>query len=248
MKATGTGGGAFPTTDWGLIGDIRGGGATVKLAALNILIRRYWKPVFLFLRHSGADEESAKDATQAFFADWIERDAVPKADPRRGRFRSFMLTCLKRFASNRHRAEHAGRRRPPGGIVSLDAWMDDPDMPFEPSDGMTPEAVFNRAWAVEVVRRVLDHLERECTRTGKEVHFDILARRVVQPILEGRPAPSMRGLAVEHALTEKQASNHLLTAKRAYQRLLRQEIRLYAASDAEVAEEVREIFRILGRT
>jgi hypothetical protein len=38
-----------------------------------------------------------------------------------------------------------------------------------------------------------------------------------------------------------------LTARRAYQRLLRDEIRLYARSEEEVSEEVRGVFKALGK-
>lgn len=242
-----TGKGSFPTTDWGLLADVRGNNPAVKLAALDILIRRYWKPVFLFLRHSGASDDAAKDSTQAFFADWIENDAFAKADERKGRFRSFMLTCLKRFVSNEHRAAHAQKRGPREGLLSLDELMANPEMPFEPADSMTPDAIFQKAWAAEVVRRVLKHLEIECARTGKTVHFDIFSKRVIRPILGGSCEPSMADLGRKHGLTEKQAANHLLTAKRAYQRLLQEEIRLYASSDAEVVSEIRELFLILGK-
>jgi RNA polymerase sigma-70 factor (ECF subfamily) len=239
--------GSFPTTDWGLLADVRGNNPAVKLAALDILIRRYWKPVFLFLRYSGVTDDSARDLTQAFFADWIENDAFAKADERKGRFRSFMLTSLKRFVSNEHRAAHAQKRCPREGLVSLDELMSNPDIFFEPADNMTPEAIFQRAWAAEVVRRVLKHLEVECNQTGKTAHFEIFSRRVIRPILDGSCEPSMADLGREHGLTEKQAANCLLTAKRAYQRLLQEEIRLYASSETEVASEIRELFSILGK-
>lgn len=242
-----TGKGSFPTTDWGLLADVRGNNPAVKLAALEILIRRYWKPVFLFLRHSGASDDAAKDSTQAFFAEWIENDAFAKADERKGRFRSFMLTCLKRFVSNEHRAAHAQKRGPPEGLLSLDELMANPEMSFEPADRMPPDEIFQKAWAAEVVRRVLKHLEIECGRTGKTAHFDILSKRVISPILDGSCEPSMFDLGRKHGLTEKQAANHLLTAKRAYQRLLQEEIRLYASSEAEVASEIQELFSILGK-
>jgi len=57
----------------------------------------------------------------------------------------------------------------------------------------------------------------------------------------------MRELANRHGIDEKQAANALLTARRAYQRLLRDEIRLFARSEEEVSAEVRDIFRALQR-
>ena len=247
MSTTQSGKGAFPTTDWGLFVDIRGGSPAAKQAALDILARRYWKPAFRFLQFSGKDEESAKDLTQAFFADWIEHNAFAKADEQKGRFRSFMLASLKRFVSNEHRADHAQKRRPGAGLLSLDELIDNEENPFEPEDAETPEKAFDRAWAVEVVGRVLKHLEAECRNKGQKAHFDIFSKRLIQPILYGVVAPSMADLGKVHGLTEKQAGNLLETAKRAYRRLLEEEIRLYAASDSEVSEEVRDIFAILNQ-
>lgn len=247
MKATHSGGGAFPTTDWGLFVDIRSGSPAKKRAALDILARRYWKPVFRFLQFSGKDEESAKDLTQAFFAEWIETNAFAKADEQKGRFRSFMLASLKRFAANEHRADQAQKRRPAAGLLSLDELMDNEEKPFEPEDAETPDKAFDRAWAVEVVGRVLKHLEAECRNKGQKAHFDIFSKRLIQPILYGVAAPSMADLGKVHGLTDKQAGNLLETAKRAYRRLLEEEIRLYAASDSEVSEEVRDIFAILNQ-
>ena len=247
MTAMNSGHGAFPTTDWGLFVDIRGGSPAAKQAALEILARRYWKPVFRFLQFTGKDEESAKDLTQAFFAEWIETNAFAKADEQKGRFRSFMLASLKRFAANEHRADQAQKRRPQAGLLSLDELMDDPDISFEPADVRTPDLAFDRAWAAEVVGRGLKHLEAECRNKGQVAHFDIFSRRLIQPILHGQEAPSMADLGKVHGLTEKQAGNLLETAKRTYRRLLEEEVRLYAASDSEVSEEVRDIFAILNQ-
>lgn len=247
MTAMNSGHGAFPTTDWGLFVDIRGESPARKQAALEILARRYWKPVFRFLQFSGKDEESAKDLTQAFFAEWIETNAFAKADEQKGRFRSFMLASLKRFAANEHRADQAQKRRPAAGLLSLDELMDNEEKPFEPEDAETPDKAFDRAWAVEVVGRVLKHLEAECRNKGQKAHFDIFSKRLIQPILYGVAAPSMADLGKVHGLTDKQAGNLLETAKRAYRRLLEEEIRLYATSDSEVSEEVRDIFAILNQ-
>ena len=236
----------FPTTDWGVFAQLHNSNPEAKRVALDILARRYWKPVFIFLKYTGHDEESAKDLTQAFFADWIEKDVFSKAEASKGRFRSFMLSCLKRFVSNQHRAEKAQKRKPAAGLVSLDELMDDTEMPFQPADTMTPELIFDRAWASQVVLLVLRRLEQECRQDGKGSHFDIFTRRIINPILKGDAEPSMADLSQEYALSEKQAANQLLTARRAYQRLLRDELRLYAQSEDEVSAETRDIFSILA--
>ena len=247
MTAMNSGHGAFPTTDWGLFVDIRGESPLAKQAALDVLARRYWQPVFRFLQFSGKDEEAAKDLTQAFFAEWIENNAFAKADEQKGKFRTFMLASLKRFAANEHRDGQAQKRRPAAGWVSLDELMDNEDAPYEPAHTNTPDKAFDRTWAAALVIRCLRHYELESARKGQQAHYDIFSRRLIQPILHGQEAPPMADLGKEHGMTERQAGNLLETAKRAYRRLLEEEIRLYAASDSEVSEEVRDIFAILNQ-
>jgi len=86
---------AFPTTDWGLLKNLSGNDPALRAAGLEILARRYWRPVYCFLRRSGHDDADSKDLTQAFFAGWLENDGFVKADSDKGR--------LKRNAETRAR-------------------------------------------------------------------------------------------------------------------------------------------------
>lgn len=239
---------AFPTTDWGLLKNLSGNNPELRLAGLNILAGRYWRPVYCFLKRSGHGDAESKDLTQAFFAEWIESDGFAKADPGRGRFRSFMLTCLKRFVSNERRAANAQRRKPAAGWVSLDELMENETHPFDPKDeGLTPDRIFDRQWAVGLVMRVLKRLQAECLSTGKAVHYDIFVQRVIGPILNGASEKPLSDLGNKYGMTEKQAGNCLLTAKRAYRRLMEEEVQLYAETESEVADEIRELFLVLGQ-
>jgi hypothetical protein len=56
----------------------------------------------------------------------------------------------------------------------------------------------------------------------------------------------MREIADKLDMTQKQASNALLTARRAYQRLLREEVRTYAVSKDDENEEIRDLFRFFS--
>lgn len=239
---------AFPTTDWGLLKNLRGDDPALRSAGLNILAGRYWRPVYCFLMRSGHGDASSKDLTQAFFVEWVENDGFAKADPDRGRLRALMLTSLMRFASNERRAENAQRRKPAEGLVSLDNLMDNAECPFEPRDhALTPEKIFDRQWAVGIVMRVLKRLEAECLNTGKAIHYDIFMQRVIGPILNGAREESLADLGAKHGMTAKQAGNCLLTAKRACRRLMEDEVRLYAETEDEVADEIRELFLLLGQ-
>jgi hypothetical protein len=49
------------------------------------------------------------------------------------------------------------------------------------------------------VLRVLKHLERECKQTGKAIHYDIFARRIINPILLGNGASGfLWGFSIGH--------------------------------------------------
>ena len=239
---------SFPTTDWGLLKNLKGNDPIFRAAGLEILAKRYWRPVYCFLRRSGHDDADSKDLTQAFFIGWIEKDGFAKADSNKGRLRSFMLTSLKRFVANARRADNAQRRKPAKGLLSLDALMESERHIFEPQDErLSPEKIFDRQWAVGVVMRVVRQLEVECQNTSKSVHYDIFLQRIIGPVLHGAQEQPLADLGKKHGLTEKQAGNCLLTAKRAYRRLMEDEVRLYAETEGEVADEIRDLFRILGQ-
>ena len=84
------------------------------------LIRRYWKPVYCYLRSTGCGEEDAKDFVQEFFAACLRNDFFDKADPALGRFRNFLLSALKHFVANARRAELAKKRHPTKGFAFID--------------------------------------------------------------------------------------------------------------------------------
>jgi RNA polymerase sigma-70 factor (ECF subfamily) len=227
---------AFVTTNWNVIQD----------KELSDLIECYWGPVFHYLRRTGHTEAEAEDLTQEFFTDSLQVDRFSKADPGRGRFRAFLLSALDNFLRNRYRASQAQKRCPPGGLVSLEA-LAAPDMPpFQPSDRETPADAFNREWATQLVVRVLGALEVECRLKQKPEYFDAFRLCVIEPALNGAVAPPRCDLAVRYQTTEKEVSNRLITTRRAYQRLLRAEIKKYATSEADVATEMRDLVAAVG--
>lgn len=238
--------GAFPATRWSQLAALRNGVAAERNAILNFLIQRYWKPVYCYLRRSGCGEEDAKDLVQDFFAFCLQRDFFDQADPARGRFRSFLLGSLQHFLANARRAANAQKRRPEQGFVPLRDPATASSTGVEPADRTTPEAVFHHAWVTYLIQRVLRRLEQECQTTDKQAHYEILRQRLVLPAMEGAEPPPLRDLAQRFGLSEKQAANCLLTARRAYQRLLQEEIRRYATSEDEVVAEIHDLFHFLG--
>ena len=237
--------GNFPSTHWSQLRHAANGDATEYAAAIDFLLQRYWKPVYSYLRRKGQSEEDAKDLTQEFFTNWLTKDLFARADQLRGRFRSLLLSSLDHFVANQRRAERAQRRRPQGGVASLDALIGDEHAGFDPADLHTPEEAFERVWASDLLHRVLRHFEDECRINSKMQLFELFRLRIIGPALYSAAAPPLAEVAPAMGLTKVQAKNRVVTARRAFQRLLKEEIALYASKE-ELAEEESDLFRILS--
>ena len=242
----GGGGGSFPTTHWSMLAEVRGTLSPAHRAVLNLLLDRYWKPVYWYIRRRGLQSEQAKDLVQEFFTSWLQRNLFGRADPSRGRFRSFLLSCLDNFLSNQRRAARAQHRQPPEGFLSIHQLATDARLLIEPVDRDTPEVIFDRTWVSELLRRVLNSFEQECAEAGRQSLFDVFKRRIIDPALGGEPPPSLAELGAPLGLTEKQVSNQIITARRAFQRLLREEVQAFAVSQEDAAAEVRDLFDLLA--
>jgi RNA polymerase sigma-70 factor (ECF subfamily) len=94
----------FATTRWSLVAAAGSGGST---DALEDLCRIYWFPIYAVVRKSGKSRDDAMDLTQGFFEKLLEKRWLDIADDSRGRFRSFLLTALKRYLANEW---HRGQR------------------------------------------------------------------------------------------------------------------------------------------
>ena len=111
---------AFATTHWSVVLTAGDSDPDRARTALSQLCEGYWYPLYAFLRRRGSGAEEARDLTQGFFADLLERGDLGGADPERGRFRSFLLTALKNFAANAHEREAALKRGGGRSRLSLD--------------------------------------------------------------------------------------------------------------------------------
>jgi RNA polymerase sigma-70 factor (ECF subfamily) len=237
---------AFPVTDWQQLDRLKTEGDPGHHPVLGLLAERYWSPIFTFLVSQGHSEHEAEDLAQDFFAFALESRLFAKADKRRGRFRSFLLGSLKNFAAKARRHDEAGKRRPPGGVASLDALLEDAYYhPASLVEEDTPETRFHRAWLHEVVANVLRTLQQEFEAGRKQTHYELFRVRVVAPEFEGTEPPPLEKQAKELGLEFKEAANQITTAKRAFKRILAREVRAYAMSETDSREELREVLQFL---
>jgi RNA polymerase sigma factor (sigma-70 family) len=145
--------------------------------ALEELCQTYWLPIYAFLRRWGHDRQDARDLTQGFFAYVLEQKLLVKADPDRGRFRSFLLGILKNFVSNQRDWEAALKRGSQYRIVSMDEQTAEGLYAHEPATDSTPEKMFDRRWALKVLEQAMERLREEYRPAGMNA-FELLKRLV----------------------------------------------------------------------
>ena len=210
--------------------------------ALSQLCELYWPPLYGFARRQGYSVEQAQDLTQAFFARFLEKQDVQDADPARGRFRSFLLGSFKHFLANEYDRERAKKRG--GDQVKIALEVDAAEARFvaEPSDDLTPEALFERQWALGVIDRVMDALRADLVKSGKEATFEQLKGLLVGEKEEGGYAAIARTLGTTEGAVK--VTVHRLRQK--FRDRLRAEIAATVEDDAEIEDEIRYLMAILA--
>lgn len=230
----------FPTTTWTLIRAVGSGGmGHANEDEMNRFIESYWKPVFRFIRAHGYSNDRAEDLTQSFFLDLMNKNWVGHADRERGRFRTFLLSVLKRFLSDQGTSRARRQMQFESNIVNVASLMTDADRSFEPSTNITPDRLFMSEWANAVVDVTCRRVQQWCDEAG---HSDWYALFEVstRPATAAKPL-SQRAAAEKYGLTREQVRHALRVTKELFIRLFRDEISEQLANASDVDEEAREL-------
>src|ERR1051325_1745279 len=161
----------FSNAQWSLV--VRAGDKAdpAARAALETLCRRYWFPLYAFVRREGYGLHDAQDLTQAFFARFLEHDYLNDVDPSRGRFRSFLLASLRHFLANSRDHTRAAKRGGCRTALPLDFSQAEDRYLHEPVTDWTAEKLFHRRWAVELLQAVMERLRGEWGTPEKQAFF-----------------------------------------------------------------------------
>jgi RNA polymerase sigma factor (sigma-70 family) len=223
----------FPTTRWTLV--VAAGDPRRKEArsALVSLCENYWYPLYAYLRRRGYPADQAQDLTQEFFLRVLEGRYLDRADPEKGRFRSFLLTSLKFFVADEEDRQRA-RKRGGGAVLPLEFWSGEQRYQREPAHDETPERVFERRWALSVLDRVVEKLRDEFVQHGRPEHFERL-----KIFLLGQSDAPYAALALEMNTSEGALKVAIHRLRKRYRELFRQEIADTVADPAEVESELR---------
>lgn len=234
--------GAFRTTRWTRVCQAKDDSQQGR-RALAELCEAYYEPVLAYLRGALRDADQARETTHAFFAKLLAGGAMSAADPERGRFRFYLLGAVKHFLAHQREAEMRLKRG--GGVLTLsrDAeQLDSSASAILTDPQLSPEAAYDRQWAVTVLERAVRALQAECVAQGKEALFAHL-----RPSLLGEAAYGEQTLAAESlglsAAALKVAAHRL---RHRFRQQVKAEIAGTLRDRAAVEDEMGSLFAALG--
>lgn len=229
---------AFAPTRWTLVLQARGDSPQAQ-AALGELCVAYYQPVFRFLRREGRSDDAARELTQEFFARLLTHDGFATADPRRGRFRSFVLGALRHFLGDQRDRENAAKRG--GGAVHEPLPEPTDTSPGRELAAPAPDdAWFDRQWALAIMDTALRTLAAEHAAAGKSEQFERLKPWLMGAASAHADVASLLGWS-EGAL--KVAVHRL---RKRFRELVRTEVAQTVPAFADVDTELRYLVQVIA--
>ena len=229
-------GAKIATTQWSQVLAARDGSDTDARAALESLCRTYWQPLYSYIRHQGHPPEEARDLTQGFFAEFLEKDFLSDVDPDKGRFRAFLLASLRHYLS--HVRDHQRALKRGGGIttLSLDTEAGEAGYVLEPAEELTPIDVYERRWALTVLERAASRLQQESGDPDSNYYADLK-----QYLTSGEPQVPYRETASALGISESAVKSAVHRLRKRLGQCLRAEVAETVSKVAEVDDEVRHL-------
>ncbi len=232
---------SFGATRWTLVLRAQGGGEAARLA-LSELCEAYYRPVLRFLCREGRTQDEARDLAHSFFARVLERGDL-RADPKRGRFRSYLLGALKHFLADERKAANRQKRGSGVGPDSLDERSEVEGM-AEPPDPRSEagDALFDREWALALMERSMNRVHGEFVAAGKVSQFDLLKPWLVGDA--GGLKQSEAAAALGWSETAAKVAIHRL--RKRFRQTVREEIAQTLTAAGDIDEELRYLVQTLA--
>jgi DNA-directed RNA polymerase specialized sigma24 family protein len=226
----------FPRTSkiWWLVEQVKAG--KERRESLDVLLRLYVPPLLAHLIVAKKlPAQTAEDLVQDFVESKILRlRLIERADRRLGRFRSFLLTTLDRFLIDHYRKKD----EPVQALGETQVEMPEDNDESEP---------FNIAWVRQVIDAAAAEMQAECAATGRLDVWGVFEKRMLNPLYGREPASYESLVADFHFKSPSQAQNVLVTAKRSFERALREVIAEYSVDEKESEQELEALKRLIDK-
>ncbi len=231
----------FPVTPWSTVLRTRSAGDDGAQGAMNDLCRRYWFPIYAYLRGRGFQQADAQDITQGFFMMVVSDELFQSADAERGRLRSFLLGALTRHLADHMRKERAVKRGGRAIVIPLECDDSEERYTMELVDHRDPESIYLKSWARELVNRAMEKLRAHYTRTGRAEVFEAL-----HPVLVADDDKTpYRDIAARLSIPEASIRVQVFRTRQRFGKVLREEVALTVRTPEELQEELDWLVKIL---
>lgn len=234
----------FRTTNWTDIRALATGDEDRRRRAIEALAARYWPPVYAYLRRvRGHDREQAAELTQAFFSEVVlARRLFEKADQRRGKLRTFLLTALNHFCTDQYRRSGPHLARV---ILSIEQLAEEDARLGDPAARPVDDA-YERRWALGLLEESLHRCESHFREGGRSRHWELFAARILVPSVTGNAPEPLAQMAASAGFDSPQlAAAAVQTVKRRLEGFMRQVVAETLDNFADVDAELAEIRRCL---
>jgi RNA polymerase sigma factor (sigma-70 family) len=234
----------FRSTHWSVVFSAAQDHTPAGQAALAELYRIYWYPLYSHVRRRGYSPEDSQDLTQSFFLHLLEHRGLTQVDPKKGRFRSFLLASLQNFLSTAQRREHTIKRGGLCAFISLDAEEVENRYQLEPADdlALTAEQIFDARWALTLLNEAMKNVQAEYAARGKEKIFEVL-----KDFLPGVSAelPSYEKAAATLGISEAAVNTLIHRLRKQYSIALRREVARTVLEPGAIDDEIHLLFEAL---
>ncbi|WP_394841037.1 sigma-70 family RNA polymerase sigma factor [Pendulispora brunnea] len=230
---------SFPHTPPSAVLGVRDDNPAERERSLKVLARRYWKPVYKYIRLRWRKTAlEAEEFTQEFFLLATAKNIFSSFDPQRARFRTFVRVCVDRFVASYQRHRHAKKRG--GGIafVPFDFEAAELEIGIQRDDATVynAEELFEAEWVKSLLQSAVECLREECERKGKLVHFQAFE---LFHLAEEQDRPSYEAIAAQLGISVNDVNNRLVYARRHFRAAILMALRECTASEEELNAEAR---------
>lgn len=219
--------GAFPVTPWSLVLT-----SPNNLKSLGALLQKYVEPLRVRAMHyHGLSPETARDTVQEMCLSLLKEESpLRQLHPAEGKFRTWLMACLRNTVSHAIRRENAERRG--GGAEHI---------PLDPetggATGESPDEAFDRAWAQQVYRNARDRFFDEAAGDPRQT--------AVRRLCLGTEDSGSSGPWEELSMSRAGYYREKARAAARFREVLHLEVASTLSNPAELEEEMRTLLRWL---
>jgi len=232
----------FTPTSWTLVRLAMDGSDAEAKRATEELCQLYWFPLYAFARHSNHAQADAEDLTQSFFANIFSKDLFRKADARRGKMRTFLLSSFRNWITDTQRLNHAAKRGGGEAMLSFDLLEAEEWYVDQMNDSESADAMYDRQWALTILNAAVTRLAERWQSRNKDDEFQVL-----RPFLtDDADADAYTTAATELNSTPNAVRVAVHRLRQRFSEILQNEVRQSLSDDSDADDELRYLLSALS--